>query len=486
MSVAIVVAALGMSICSCGNKNNEDGDENKDVKTIALTSPANNATIDLSNVANVTFNWSQLEGISGYTLKFSPTESGLASSQVSINAGNVGSYVLTSEAADNFLATNTSAQPGAAIDIYWTVVPTTPMSNVENTVRKFNVKRLPVPVTPVLDISTASLVFGATPASAQSVEITSNIAWNVSVEPSGWLSPSPVSGTSNGTVSFTALANTSAARNATVTISGAGLEPKTISVIQAAAGGGNSADMVGTWNLKILEIDRRITDNNLAVHTTHRYASTFTLNSNGTFTGDVPILSEESTNSGSDETRSWTYANGEFSFQYYDADQLTYRATVTSSELIFEVGTAGSNSYYKAVCTKEAVTLPPIPTTIEPYTGNVSTFYGVWVMTKTEDAQYYGRGLEWMEISFPVASEVNKLTINADGTYTLVSKLDTGDQEIRTVSGTWTYSNGILTTTDDEGTETVMIDAASNASTLIFSSIEVGEYYSRIIFTKVN
>jgi hypothetical protein len=59
------------------------GDEG--VKEIELKTPDNNALFDLSNTENITFRWTQIEGVTSYTLKFAPTETALANTRVTIN-----------------------------------------------------------------------------------------------------------------------------------------------------------------------------------------------------------------------------------------------------------------------------------------------------------------------------------------------------------------------------------------------------------------
>jgi hypothetical protein len=158
----MLIAVFGLMVTtlwSCGDKS---GEENPELE-IVLNAPANNATIDLSTVDKVTYNWTQVAGVSSYTLKFSPTEAGIANTEVTVNAGDVSSYDLTSQAADNLLANNTDVAPGASTDMYWTVVPTAAVPNVKTQVRKFNVKRLTVTATPTLEVLTEILVLRQVP-----------------------------------------------------------------------------------------------------------------------------------------------------------------------------------------------------------------------------------------------------------------------------------------------------------------------------------
>jgi hypothetical protein len=85
---------------------------------------------------------------------------------------------------------------------------------------------------PVLTVSTANVELAAEGGS-QNITIQSNISWTA-VCSDAWVSVSPASGTNNGTISITAVANsTENARTATVTVSGGGLT-HTVTVKQAA------------------------------------------------------------------------------------------------------------------------------------------------------------------------------------------------------------------------------------------------------------
>ena len=86
--------------------------------------------------------------------------------------------------------------------------------------------------TPYLNTSPTSLSFGSG-ASSSSLTITSNSSWSIT-DNASWLSVNTTSGTGNATVSVSVTANTSAARNATITITYAGGLTKTVSVSQAA------------------------------------------------------------------------------------------------------------------------------------------------------------------------------------------------------------------------------------------------------------
>jgi hypothetical protein len=89
--------------------------------------------------------------------------------------------------------------------------------------------------TNTLAVSSNSVNIAAPAGSTASVTVTSNIAWTAASNQS-WLTVSPTSGSNNGTLTFTAAANTaSTTRQAIVTVSGTGVNPVSITVTQDAA-----------------------------------------------------------------------------------------------------------------------------------------------------------------------------------------------------------------------------------------------------------
>lgn len=86
--------------------------------------------------------------------------------------------------------------------------------------------------TPYLNTSPTSLSFQSS-ASDSSLGITSNTTWSIT-DDATWLSVNTSSGTGNATIIVSVTANTSTARNATITITYAGGLTKTVSVSQAA------------------------------------------------------------------------------------------------------------------------------------------------------------------------------------------------------------------------------------------------------------
>jgi len=226
--LAVVGVALTVATTAC----DEQHDKNND---IALLAPASNAAVDLQQVEKITFSWSLAEGVVEYTLKFSPTQAGLATTAVAIDAGVRTTYDLSKVVADNMLAAYTQAQPGATAEIYWTVVPATSAKNVKTNVRKLTITRLPAEQTdsPTLSVSPTHLEFAHAIEAPKTVSIVSNTMWTITVEPAvAWLTITPTSGSGNATVAFAALANTGSSRTATVTVSATGAATQTIAVEQ--------------------------------------------------------------------------------------------------------------------------------------------------------------------------------------------------------------------------------------------------------------
>lgn len=86
-----------------------------------------------------------------------------------------------------------------------------------------------------LSVSATTLNIGFTAASTQTFDITANVNWTATSNQT-WLKVTGTSGTGSAKITLTADANTSASdRVATVTLTGAGLSAKTITIMQGAA-----------------------------------------------------------------------------------------------------------------------------------------------------------------------------------------------------------------------------------------------------------
>ena len=85
---------------------------------------------------------------------------------------------------------------------------------------------------PSLTVSPESYPLFPESGDSTTINVTSNVSWTVTSS-AAWLTPSPASGSNNGTFIITAAVNTGAARSATVTVSGGGVS-RQIDVTQAA------------------------------------------------------------------------------------------------------------------------------------------------------------------------------------------------------------------------------------------------------------
>jgi hypothetical protein len=311
----------------------------------------------------------------------------------------------------------------------------------------------------------------------------------------GWISISPDHGDEAG--NYTVAVNlepnyTGEDRTAVITVACEGKEI-TITVTQKATkedgttpDPGDATSLLGTWNLKMIEGVKIFTGkggngNEYTGTFVTKRAGAFTLNEDGSFTGEIEILTNEANNNG-DNVKTWSYAGGSFTL-VDNGFTITYKATVTSSELVFEYGTPNTNGYAKATYTKDAVTVPPLPDQITNlYTGSASIFYGVWALTKSEDNYSDSDGTTWWAISFNASAEVMKLTVNNDGTFQMVD-----NTENHTSTGTWSFANSTLTIIESGKQSDMNVEAGSSASTLIWSEIDVKgteKTYSRMTWTK--
>jgi hypothetical protein len=107
---------------------------------IDLNLPADNASVN-AYVATfpVTFTWTKIPTVSGYTLKLSPTgDFTTEGAFVAFDAGDNNSYNLDKTTCEGLLATVAAAAGSAytgKVALQWTVVPTTPAANVTTQVR---------------------------------------------------------------------------------------------------------------------------------------------------------------------------------------------------------------------------------------------------------------------------------------------------------------------------------------------------------------
>ena len=104
-----------------------------------------------------------------------------------------------------------------------------------------------------LTVSPLTLIFSSS-GEQKPFTITSNTSWNVSSNPSTWLTIAPVSGSNDRTVTVTASANSSTSqRTATITVSGGGITP-IIDVNQAAITFNNYTETTNGLNLEMIAV----------------------------------------------------------------------------------------------------------------------------------------------------------------------------------------------------------------------------------------
>jgi arabinan endo-1,5-alpha-L-arabinosidase len=103
------------------------------------------------------------------------------------------------------------------------------------------------PGTNSLSVAPTSLTLANT-ASANLITVTSNVAWTASSDSTSWLTVSPASGSSNGSFTATAIANSGSARSGNISVLGGGI---TLTVpVEQAAGASGGPIAAGTYRIK--------------------------------------------------------------------------------------------------------------------------------------------------------------------------------------------------------------------------------------------
>ena len=101
---------------------------------------------------------------------------------------------------------------------------------------------------PGFTLSASTATVSATEGSAGSVDISSNVAWSA-VSDQTWLTVTPASGTGDGTLTYTASANSGPMRSALITVSADGTDPKVVTIIQAEGNQIQSIAFNAGWNI---------------------------------------------------------------------------------------------------------------------------------------------------------------------------------------------------------------------------------------------
>ena len=222
------------------------------------TTTSRNATITVSGGSSFTHTINVTQSAAGVYLTVSPT-----------------SLSLPAAATQSPFSIESNVSWQARSDQSWiTVYPTSGTYDgsftaivVENTVplpRDGNITVIGGGITRTIPVSqsAAAVTLNVSPASISlssagdraPVTITSNISWTAISNQPVWLTVSPESGSSNGTIYVTATANPfTTSRPGTLTVSGEGVT-RTINVTQAASTQGGSRGTITFWNSDDIEI----------------------------------------------------------------------------------------------------------------------------------------------------------------------------------------------------------------------------------------
>ena len=254
---------------------------------------------------------------------------------------------------------------------------------------------------PKLTVSSTSEEFEAIPNGTKSVAVTSNIAWSVAVQyqegASGWLTVSPMNGNGDGELELTAQVNSGAEREATITVSGEGVEAKIVTVAQKA-GSGSAGSLATGYDKGFIQI--------WGVRGQHFfYLNLYSGDldfENGTGTGNMLSLELWSSADNDLESGAYTYSSSPQPFRY------TYAGVAINYNLSTESGTA-----YEI--TDGSVTISK--------SGNIYTVYTVTYNLTTNDGRKvegtYTGVLEIIDDTSPTA--VTGLTAVQSGSTVILS-----------------------------------------------------------------
>jgi hypothetical protein len=92
---------------------------------IAHSAPDINETLNANK--SYQFEWTTIPNVTAYSIKFAGSAADLATTSMSADVGNGGSYILSAETLEAFLTlAGVPADGSTAVPVYWTVVPTDP------------------------------------------------------------------------------------------------------------------------------------------------------------------------------------------------------------------------------------------------------------------------------------------------------------------------------------------------------------------------
>jgi hypothetical protein len=240
------------------------------------------------------------------------------------------------------------------------------------------------PASPASLSATPTTISLPATAGTSNITVTSNIAWTAVSDQTAWLTVAPASGSGNGTVVATALANsTTSARTAHVTLSGTGVTSQTVTINQAAAAAN-------------ITVSATAVNVNAAINSTGSF--TVTSNIAWSITGNPAWLTVSPTSgtAGGPTTLTVT-ANTE------NTNTTTRSATLTVS---------GTGATSKTVTVTQAGTGSSLLAT--PLTWSAVAAGGTQAITVTSNITWtVAKDQTWLSVSVPSGSNNGSLTITA-------------------------------------------------------------------------
>ena len=238
---------------------------------VTNANPANNYVVATGWEA-VGRHWLMTIPVSSYaggdvTVSFRPQSSNTGPKEFALEWSADGSTWSTATSAEQYIVTNnanlneaiTITTSGLTSHLYIRLRVTSTVSANDATVVSGGTSRITGKLTvekstggtptPTLTVAPSSLNFIAA-GEPKTFAITSNTAWTVTVPGADtWCQVSSGSGNNDGNITVTTTANTGAARNTTITVSGTGVANQTVTVSQDAAASGGGDDYTAAWNM---------------------------------------------------------------------------------------------------------------------------------------------------------------------------------------------------------------------------------------------
>ena len=250
-------------------------------------------------------------------------------------------------------------------------------------------------------------------------------------------------------------------------------------------------EMLGTWHLKKYES----TDADMTMDTEAVATVSFTLYNNRTYSGNPCSTNDYS---GNDNNKTWKYLGNLIEFRNYD--RITYRATLRDSELIIET-LEEWDWYGKWTYSREPVQLPPFPISSEiiSYKGDFSLFHGTWLLKNYELYTPESSLCEIVSFNASYNGKRSTITVNSDNSFLMnnLVTVEIFDEDKKAiildytsykVPVLFTFNSAAETLTSPNVEEKYKIEAASNETRLVISSVfseEISdELFIRFIFSR--